>query len=291
MKFPRRKFWIYAAIFLFIGWIGIGYIFSMVVTAAKPSAYAAITVIDTFKVSRVDVRSSDGLKINAWLAGNNKNNIVILMPGIGSNSSFMTERAAIYLREGFSVLLPDLRATGKSEGDVISFGWNERLDLIACYNYLEATGYSTIAAHGCSLGAATIAYSLDSISNFSFVVMESSYDNIDHAFAHRTFDSGFNRFLFWPAYFFTELKIDAETEQLSPLSRMHLYKGPALYLSGDKEKQITTEEMQNIYSAIGSTNKSLHIFKGAAHEDFLHYDAGAYTEVLSGFLKSQAPNL
>lgn len=290
MKFHRRKFWIYTLVFGLISWIGLGYIFSIKVTGARPSDYPAIISIDTFSVSQITIKSSDSLQLNAWLAGNNTNAIVILMPGIGANSSMMTERAAIYLHEGFSVLLPDFRATGKSEGKVISFGWNEKLDLIACYQWLKMKGYSTIAVHGCSLGAATIAYSFDSISDYSFVVLESSYDNIDHAFANRIFDSGFNRALFWPAYFFTERKINAEMDQLSPISRMHLYNGPVLYLSGDKEKQIPVKEMHNIFAAIGSANKSLHIFKGAAHEDFLHFDVAAYKNVLSGFLKSLAAN-
>lgn len=288
MKVPRRKTWIYTLILFFISWMGLGYYFSIAVTGARPSDYPTINSIGTFSVSQVNIKSSDSLQLNAWLSGTNKNEIVILLPGIGANSSLMTERATIYLQEGFSVLLPDFRATGKSGGEVISFGWNERLDLIAWYKWLRLKGYSGISVHGCSLGAATIAYSFDSITDFSFVVMESSYDNIDHAFAHRIFDSGFNRVLFWPAYYFTEQKINANMNQLSPIDHMHLYKGPVLYLSGDKEKQIPVEEMQEIFKAIGSANKSLHIFNGAAHEDFLNYDANAYTDVLSGFLKSQA---
>ena len=286
MKISRRKFWLYVLAFLFLGWIGIGYIFSNIVTDAKQSDYPAIALIDTFKVSQINLKSESDVKINVWIAGTNKKKVVVLLAGIGANSSFMTDRAAIYLKDGFSIMLPDLRGTGKSEGDVISFGWNERFDLITCVRWLKSEGYENISVHGCSLGAATIAYSLDSISDYSFVVMESSYDNIDHAFAHRTFDSGFNRFLFWPAYFFTESKVGADSDQLSPLNCVHKYKGPVLYLSGDKEKQIRTEEMQNIFAAIGSTKKTLHIFKGAAHEDFLNYDANSYKDVLSVFLHS-----
>jgi hypothetical protein len=40
-------------------------------------------------------------------------------------------------------------------------------------------------AHGHSLGAATIAYSFKDFKDYSFVVLESCYDNIDHAFEHR----------------------------------------------------------------------------------------------------------
>ncbi|CAN5177294.1 alpha/beta hydrolase [soil metagenome] len=286
MKKTLRKFRIYHLVILLLVWILIGYVFSNAVTSAKQSGYSALLQIETFPVNQLKLKSSDGVNINAWLAGTNKKDVVILLAGIGANSSFMTDRAALYLKKGFSVLLPDLRATGKSEGKYISFGWNERLDLISCYRWLHENGYENIAAHGCSLGAATIAYSFDSIHDYSFVVMESSYDNIDHAFAHRTFDSGFNRFLFWPAYFFTEQKINVAADLLSPENRMHLYKGPVLYLSGDKEKQIRPQEMWNIFRSSGSLRKFLHIFKGAEHEDFLIYNAPVYRSILSSFLFS-----
>lgn len=283
MKISRKKIFITAFV-LFIIWLSVGYIFSNLVTAAKQKNYRDPAVIGSFPVSQITIKTTDGISIHAWLAGNNKESIVILLAGIGGNSSQMTERAALYLKKGYSVLLPDLRGTGKSGGEHISFGWNEKNDLIACYKWLKTQGYENVAAHGCSLGAATIAYSLDSITGYSFLVLESSYDNIDHALAHRTFDSGFNRVLFWPAYFFTEMKINADVDQLSPESRVSKYRGRVLYLSGDREKQIRLKEMWNIYKAIGSAKKSLHIFKGAEHVDFLQYDPSSYASVLNLFL-------
>ena len=283
MKISRKKI-LLAAIVLFITWISAGYIFSNLVTAAKQKNYNDIRLIGSFPATQITIKTQDGISLNAWLAGNNKKSIVILLAGIGGNSSQMTGRAEIYLNNGYSVLLPDLRGTGKSGGDRISFGWNEKNDLVACYKWLKARHYENIAAHGCSLGAATIAYSLDSIRGYNFLVLESSYDNIDHAFAHRTFDSGFNRLLFWPAYFFTEMKINADVDQLSPESRVSEYKGRVLYFSGDREKQIRLKEMWNIYKAIGSEKKSLHIFKGAEHVDFLQYDPAGYKSLLTTFL-------
>lgn len=36
-----------------------------------------------------------------------------------------------YAEKGFNVLVPDLRAHGESEGEIIGMGWLDRLDLIA----------------------------------------------------------------------------------------------------------------------------------------------------------------
>jgi fermentation-respiration switch protein FrsA (DUF1100 family) len=284
MKSKRVRFWSVFFISIFLLWILTGYIFAREMTQPAHTNYPDITQIDSFKVEQKTFLSADGIKINAWLAGNNKQKAVILLPGIHANSSQMTERAKIYLAHGFSVLLPDLRGEGKSEGGVVSFGWNERHDLLACVRWMKNNGYENIGVHGCSLGAATIAYSFDSLTSYNFVVMESSYDNIDHALANRTFDSGFNRFLFWPAYFFTTLKTGVSADQLSPINYVSKFKGPLLYFAGDKEEQIPLAETNTIFSTFGSTQKTIRIFHGAHHQDFLHFDSPTYTTALNDFL-------
>jgi alpha-beta hydrolase superfamily lysophospholipase len=261
-----------------------GYFFARQMTATNKITYPDILQLDSFKVEQKSIVSTDGIKINAWFAGHDKKNAVILLPGIHANSTSMIGRAKIYLANGFSVLLVDLRGEGKSEGDAVSFGWNERHDLLACHRWLKNNGFENIGVNGCSLGAATITYSFDSITNYKFVVLESPYDNIDHALAHRTFNSGFNRFLFWPAYFFTEEKTGVNPDDLSPLNCVSKYKGPLLYLAGDKEKNIPLEEAQSIYSACGSTNKTFRVFEGAAHVDFLNFNPTYYKASLTDFL-------
>jgi fermentation-respiration switch protein FrsA (DUF1100 family) len=291
MKSKRLRYWSVFFISIFCAWILAGYIFASQMVQPNPMNYSDVTQLDSFKVEKKTIVAADGIKINAWLAGNNKNKTVILLPGIHANSSHMLTRAKIYLADGFSVLLPDLRGEGKSGGEVISFGWNERHDLLACVRWLKNDGYKNIGVHGCSLGAATIAYSFDSLTDYKFVVMESCYYDIDKAFAHRTFDSGFNRILFWPAYFFTELKIDVNADQLSPLNCVSKYKGPLLYLAGDAEKNIPVKETNAIFAAFGSAKKSIRLFNNADHIDFLHYEPASYTVGLLSFLHSLNPPL
>lgn len=280
-----RKWCLFLSILLLI-WIGLGYLFASLVTEKRQKNYPAIRSIGNFPAKQIQLISSDGLKINAWFAGENKKQAVILLAGIGGNSNSMTERAELYLQNGISVMLPDLRGTGMSEGDVISFGWNEQKDLIAAHDWLKSNGFEKIGAHGCSLGAATISYSLDSIADYDFLVLESPYDNIDHAFAHRIFDSGFNRILFWPAYFFTEQKTGADADDLYPISRAPKYKGPLLYFAGDKEEQIPVEESQKIFTNFGSADKKLFWFQGAPHCDLCSFSPDLYKQRLNAFIEN-----
>ncbi len=288
MKRRRLKILLVLSFSALGAWLLLGYIFVALMTATAPAGYAEILFIGNDSMEKTAIISSDGVAINAWYAGSDSSAAVILLPGIRSNSSSMLERAKLYRANGYSVLLPDLRGTGKSEGDAVTFGWNERLDLLACVRWMKAKGHGKIGVHGCSLGAATIAYSLDSVNDYAFVVMESCYDNIDHALAHRTFDSGCNRALFWPVYFFSERTIGANADQLSPLARVSQYKGPLLYLAGDNETQIPFEETQQIFSAFGTpaTQKRLVVFPGAPHCDLAQYDRATYDNAFSDFIQS-----
>lgn len=267
-------------------WIFMGFVFASVMTSPGKRFYTDITSINGYTVRNVHLETSDGKRINAWIAGNSADKAVILLSGIRSPGRFMMARAYIYLREGYTVMMPDLRGTGRSDGDCVTFGWQEREDLIAAYHFLKEQGIPRIAVHGVSLGAATIAYSLDSISDYSFVVMESCYDNIDHALEHRTFNSGFNRLLMWPAYFFAEEKIGADADQLYPINYVRKYKGPLLYFAGDRESQIPLQETVEIFNNFGSRNRTLHVFEGATHQDLLKFSPKVYEEELTVFLHS-----
>ena len=286
MNSPKIRKWLILLSIFFLIWIGLGYLFASLVTENRQKKYPPITSIGNFPAEQIQLTSSDGIKINSWFAGENKKQAVILLAGIGGNSSSMKARAEIYLQHGISVLLPDLRGTGISEGEIISFGWNEQKDLIAAYRWLRSRGFEKVGAHGCSLGAATIAYSLDSIPDYDFLVLESPYDNIDHAFAHRIFDSGFNRVLFWPAYFFTEQKTEANADELYPISRAPKYKGPLLYFAGDKEEQIPVEESRIFFTNFGSADKTFFLFPGAPHCDLCEFSPDLYKERLNAFIES-----
>jgi hypothetical protein len=253
-------------------------------TAPAHRLYPPITAINGHPVKQVSILAPDGTKLNAWLAGDRKDRSVILLAGIGGNSTSMTDRASLYLEEGYSVLLPDLRGTGRSGGDVIGFGWNERHDLLAYDRWMEANGFAIPGVHGQSLGTATICYALDSVSAYPFVVVESPDDNIDHAFAHRTFDSGFNYLLFWPVKCMAEWLIGTATGELSPEQRVKKYKGPLMYFAGDHEAQIPVEETRRIFSQFGSSKKNLHFFAGAPHCDYFSYAPDEYAAALKGFL-------
>lgn len=134
------------------------------------------------------------------------------------------------------------------------------------------------------MGAATIAYSFKEEPSYSFVVMESCYDNIDNAFSNRV-NGWLPKFMLWPAYFFTEWRIDADAKDLYPEEFVKRCKSPVLYFAGDSEQQIKPENTDRIFNNFSSKEKTLHIFKSGKHEDFMRRFRKEYIEVWLKFME------
>lgn len=74
--------------------------------------------------------------------------------GIPSQNSIFTRR---FYEMGYNVILPYLRAHGKSEHEYCTIGWLERLDIIDWINYIiEKNPCAKIILHGASMGAVTV---------------------------------------------------------------------------------------------------------------------------------------
>lgn len=278
----QLKFICISLFIVFLVWITVGYFSAWYLTSRRNSTTERID----FPLAKKEIllTTEDGISISGWLVKGKKDTIVILLAGIGANRISLSNRAQFYFHKGFSVLMPDLRGTGQSKGNIISFGWNERKDLKACYLYLKENGFKHIAAHGTSLGAATIVYSLQDDLNYNFIVLESCYDHIDHAFNNRVRKFHLPALAYLPARYFTQLRINENLSQLIPLNYIQRMSCPVIIMAGDSEDQLKLEETIALFKKCGSEQKYLHIFNGGKHEDFLKRFPSEYNNALTDFL-------
>lgn len=231
------------------------------------------------KVQDWNLIAKDGQQISAWFIKKDTSKVVILLAGKGGNRLSMLNRAKLYLGKNYSVVLPDLRGTGNSKADVVTIGYNERFDLLACIDTLHKLHYTKIAVHGHSLGAAAIAYSFKDFTNYSFVVLESCYDNIDHAFEHRMHRIHLPLILAYPIKKFSEIRLGIDADELYPEKYMNRIKCPILFLCGDDEWQIPVVESEKLVRLCTSNIKYFHIFKGATHQDLLAFSRDEYINI------------
>lgn len=264
-------------------WLLIGYLSAKYAIRAKPAQITMPNQLKTYPYENVSFTTTDGLEIKAWLLGKS-DTAVILLSGVKANRLANNDRALLYLEKGYSVLMPDLRGTGESGGEVVSFGWHEQYDLIAAYQYLEQVGKQKIGLHGSSLGAATITFALQSLSSPYFVVLESPYDHLEHAIQHRMEPFFIPQWLYSPMLFMGEWLADIKIDNLQPRMAIQDCNAPLLHLAGDQELVLTTNETQTIFDNCPSQNKQLYFFKGGKHQDFLKSFKIEYIQVLESFI-------
>src|SRR5699024_1489438 len=84
--------------------------------------------------------------------------IAILAHGLGHAREQMIPWAKTFHDWGYTVLMPDARAHGDSEGHTIGYGWPDRFDYNGWINQVIATygADCEIVLLGISMGAATV---------------------------------------------------------------------------------------------------------------------------------------
>ena len=272
-------------IFLFILlWVAVGVVGTNTVTAARHGHITPRNEIAGRHVEQVTLMTEDGISLSAWYVPNDGPNAVITLSGIGASRGQLVSTAETYINWGFSALLPDLRGTGASGGDMVSIGYHERKDLIACVRWLQGKGLKTIGAHGFSLGAATVCFAMKDLSDLGFAVVESSYDTMQHADDNRLDLVKVPHFIGWPYRFFLSRRIGADFTALSPLTYMPRCTCPTLIMSGDSEGVLKAEETAALYDKCASKYKLLHIFKGGHHRPSIRDFPEESKETLRQFL-------
>ncbi|MDR1399256.1 MAG: alpha/beta hydrolase [Treponema sp.] len=116
--------------------------------------------IDTVDREIAEIISYDGLKLRAYFTAVPAENAdtVILAHGYTGNGKQLSDWAKFYYEDfGFSVLMPDARAHGSSEGRYIGFGGPDRLDYLRWIDWVrERRPQTRIVLHGISMGGATV---------------------------------------------------------------------------------------------------------------------------------------
>lgn len=109
-----------------------------------------------FDVEEVVFEGGDGLKMHGWFVPSHNGVTIIMLHGYGSNRTMMLWHVEQLVDAGYGVLMYDERASGESEGERRSHGWEDIPDFGGAIDYLNTrpdVDASKIGAGGCSMGA------------------------------------------------------------------------------------------------------------------------------------------
>jgi len=114
------------------------------------------------KYETIYLKTDNDLKLEGWhIRSQSSKGTVLLFHGHGSCKSKVLDEAMYFYSLHYSVFLLDFRAHGGSEGEVCTIGAKEAEDVKLAFDYIRNAGEKNIILWGISLGAATIAKSIN----------------------------------------------------------------------------------------------------------------------------------
>jgi fermentation-respiration switch protein FrsA (DUF1100 family) len=239
------------------------------------------------------ILAPDGTSLHAFhiKAGENSSNTAIAIHGHKNNSLNMLHIAYMYEHElGFNVLLPDLRGHGKSGGDHIQMGWNDRHDIpLWIHKANELFGDSTsIVIHGISMGAATtmMAAGEHTPENVKAFVEDCGYTSVWDEFAHvakKDYHLPQTPFLN-VADLFCQWSYGWGFKEASAVEQVRKSTKPMLFIHGDADTYVPTDMVYTLYEA-KQGNKELWIVPGVGHATSYHDYPEEYTIKVREFVR------
>lgn len=214
---------------------------------------------------------------------------VIAVHGYTDSAYFMVNAVKQFLNYGYNVLIPDLRAHGKSEGRYIGMGWLDRIDLMQWIDYLIATyGNIKIILYGISMGAATVMMASGETlpSNVRLVIEDCGYTSVWEEFGHEL------KYLFnmpkFPALYnanvITKIRAGYSLKKASAIKQVAKSKIPILFIHGDKDKFVPFNMLDKLYDTANCKKEKL-IIKGAGHAEAQAIEPEKYWHTVRKFIK------
>ena len=255
----------------------------------KGPVYRKITNEESpeFPCQTVRLWTKDSLSLEAWLIPvDSSKGTVILFHGLGGNKSNVLKQAYEFRYLGFNVMLVDLRAHGKSNGNITTMGFRESEDVKLAYEYILKKGEKNIILYGFSLGSVVIAKAFyDYNIAPSRIILEIPFSNIKKLIGVRGRMIGFPEkpfggfITFWASLEqrFNGFKQDTYTYAQK-------INCPVLMQCGASDIFASPAERDFIFQNIPSTEKRLVIYENAVHQPLLNADPLKWRQEVSDFV-------
>ena len=235
------------------------------------------------------------LTLQGWYVAREENMpVIIFVHGIGVNRTArgMTKLAALLHQRGFGALLFDLRAHGQSEGEMISGGWFERLDIMGAYDYLQNRGVPphNIGLLGFSMGAATSSLAAIEMETRA-LVMDSSYTSVLELVAQETarktpFPEWLTPIFIPGARLLANLYFEIPIGQLAPVEAITQLAYPVLLIHGEADTRVPLEHGRRIY-AVAPTGSELWIVADVGHVEAFQSRDTEYVDRVERYFRAQ----
>ncbi|MGT2935172.1 alpha/beta hydrolase [Streptococcus castoreus] len=252
--------------------------------------YAAEKAFDALAYEKRQM-TNRGFKQVAWYlpASQDTHKTALVVHGFTSRKEDMKPYAMLFHNLGYNVLIPDNEAHGESDGNLIGYGWNDRLNVIAWAKRLvDEDKESQITLFGLSMGAATVMMaSGESLpKQVTSIIEDCGYTSVWDELKFQA-----KAMYHLPAFpllyeVSTQSKIRAGFSygEASSVKQLAKNKLPALFIHGDQDNFVPTKMVYENYKATQGP-KDILIVKGAKHAKAFETAPEQYQKKVAEFLK------
>ena len=240
-------------------------------------------------VEEVEILSEDGYRLRGVMEErSDSHRWVVLLHGYTGSREMMYGYAYWYAERGFSVLAPDFRCQGESEGDYIGLGATDSKDLAGWIDLiLQRDPEAEIVLHGLSMGASTalIYTGGDVPDNIKAVISDSAYTD-----AYSMFREKIGSWFYLPAFpvvdsaeLMIRIRAGYDLKETSPLKAVSRSRVPTFFIHGKEDRMIPVEMCHALYDA-ASCEKEIMIMDGAGHTQSAEKDPVRFFGEVQKFL-------
>lgn len=258
-------------------------------TEFESAIRAGIEFIKTREHETVTIRSYDGLRlVGRYYDVPNPRALVIFFHGYRASADTNFSCAVEYfLNRGFSVLLIDERAHGKSGGRTITFGVKERRDVVSWAEYAaERWQGRKIIIDGISMGAATVlmASELKLPENVRAVVADCGYTSPKEIIKKVVRDFGAPADILYPFVRIGAILWGGFDPEASDAAEAVRHSDLPLFIAhGEADGFVPCEMSHSIFEAARAENKRLVTVPGADHGLSFLVDRDKVTDAMNEF--------
>ena len=215
------------------------------------------------EMDRVEVRTQDGLRLEAWYhKSDNRKQTILYLHGNGGHIGHRSQKIKHYLKNGYGVLLLSYRGYGSNSGNPTEK--NLYKDGRAALDFLKERdiSLSETVIYGESLGTG-VAIELAQNIKINCLLLEAAFPSMSQVAGHHYF------------YVPTSILLKDRFESLNKIEKVI---SPIYFVHGEKDRIVPWKYGNLLYQAAPEP-KELLLLPNAGHNDL--YEFGASTRIIN----------
>ena len=226
----------------------------------------------------IELLTSDGIRLAAWYTPPRNGALILVAHGYGDRRS--EDFYNLFAEKGYGVLAWDFRGHGASDGDLVTLGYYETLDVKAALDYaLAQPGVEHVGGWGGSMGGVTMIRATAGYPEIEALVADSPFAALEDEFDLRVPYPLLNPLIRIFAEGETGLCLDLvrpidDIGQISPR--------PVFLIQGMRDTMVPLDSAQRLYDAAGEP-RQLWTEPDAPHMNMYSFYRARYTKRVINF--------